>query len=212
VRSNYLHLLSEGSEGRRGRLTSNLANAVTNAVNHLLANGVVATSVCLRSAFAYPLRASGRTVVGRIFLAADQQLGVEQLAVGTGPDLVDRLPPSAIVEWHSTMSKLCIQSWSGTRLTYLVPTLTVHKLLTGDCRRTEGSKSTKIERGTYFPLPVSVKKVSKEPPSDRCDASGSGRPSALRPCSSRYLGFSCQFVYEVCGRSRAYSSQAALPS
>jgi hypothetical protein len=32
-----------------------------------------------------------RTVVGSILLAADQQLGVEQLAVGTGSDLVDGL-------------------------------------------------------------------------------------------------------------------------
>jgi hypothetical protein len=53
--------------------------------------------------------------------------------------------------------------------------------------RTEGSKSTKMERGTYLPLPVSVKKVSKEPPSERSVASGLGRPSARRPCSRRYL-------------------------
>ena len=54
-------------------------------------------------------------------------------------------------------------------------------------QRTEGSKSTKMERGTYLPLPVSVKKVSNEPPSLSSFASGSGRPSALRPCSRRYL-------------------------
>jgi hypothetical protein len=37
-----------------------------------------------------------RTVVGRILFAADQQLGVEQLAVGAGSDLVDGLCQSAI--------------------------------------------------------------------------------------------------------------------
>jgi hypothetical protein len=66
-----------------------------------------------------------------------------------------------------------------------------------DLPRTDGSKSTKMERGTYLPLPVSVKKVSKEPPSERSVASGLGRPSARRPCSSRYLGSSSQCVFEV---------------
>jgi hypothetical protein len=51
-----------------------------------------------------------------------------------------------------------------------------------------------MERGTYFPFPVSVKKVSKEPPSARSFASGSGRPSALSPCSSRYLRWRGQLV------------------
>jgi len=35
------------------------------------------------------------TVVGSVFLAADQQLGVEQLAVGTSADLIDGLSPLA---------------------------------------------------------------------------------------------------------------------
>jgi hypothetical protein len=59
-----------------------------------------------------------------------------------------------------------------------------------------------MERGTYFPLPVSVKKVSKEPPSERSFASGLGRPSGRRPCSSRYLGYAGQFVFEVYGGCR----------
>jgi hypothetical protein len=50
-----------------------LADAVQAEVNNLLANGVVAT----------------REVVGGILLAADQLLGVEELAVGACPDLVD---------------------------------------------------------------------------------------------------------------------------
>jgi hypothetical protein len=52
---------------------------------------------------------------------------------------------------------------------------------------TEGSRSMKRDRGTYFPFPVSVKKVSKDPASPPVSASGSGRPSGFRPCSSRYL-------------------------
>lgn len=97
------------------------------------------------------------TVVGSILLAADQQLRVEQLAVGSSTDLVNGL---------SWLASSCAAS---------------------TMQRTEGSKSTKMERGTYLPLPVSVKKVSNEPPSLRSFASGSGRPSALRPCSRRYL-------------------------
>lgn len=53
--------------------TGNTADAIDDIVNHLLANGVVPTGV----------------VVGRILLAIDQKLGVEQLAVGTGADFVD---------------------------------------------------------------------------------------------------------------------------
>jgi hypothetical protein len=49
-----------------------------------------------------------------------------------------------------------------------------------------------MDRGTYLPLPVSVKKVSHEPPSLRSLASGLGRPSGSRPCSRRYLKRLCQ--------------------
>ena len=38
-----------------------------------------------------------------------------------------------------------------------------------------------------MPLPVSVKKVSKEPALSEAFESGSKRPSALSPCSRRYL-------------------------
>lgn len=54
--------------------TGNTAHAVDDGVDHLLADGVVSASV----------------IVGSILLAADQELGVEELAVGAGPDLVDR--------------------------------------------------------------------------------------------------------------------------
>lgn len=54
--------------------TSNAADAVNDIVDHLLADGVVATGV----------------VVGGILLAADQELGVEELAVAAGADLVNR--------------------------------------------------------------------------------------------------------------------------
>ena len=54
--------------------TNNTANAVDDIVNHLLANGVVTTGI----------------VVGGILLSANQKLGVEELAVGAGADLIDR--------------------------------------------------------------------------------------------------------------------------
>ena len=60
-----------GSE--RGARTNNTANLVHAPVNLLLADGVVATGV----------------VVGRILLAAEQVLGVEEFAVGARPELVD---------------------------------------------------------------------------------------------------------------------------
>lgn len=49
----------------------------------------------------------------------------------------------------------------------------------------EGSRSKKIDLGTYLPLLVSEKKVSYEAPSTKSVALGSGRPSGVRPCSSR---------------------------
>lgn len=61
-------------QDRKGSLTSNTADAVNDIVDHLLANGVVATGI----------------VVGSVLLAADQELRMEQLAVGSGADLVDR--------------------------------------------------------------------------------------------------------------------------
>jgi hypothetical protein len=69
---------------------------------------------------------------------------------------------------------------------YLSPHLDIRAL-------TDGSRSTKIDRGTYLPLPVSVKKVSKEPAPSATFESGSRRPSALSPCSRRYLE---SFVYQ----------------
>jgi hypothetical protein len=55
-------------------LTSDTAHAVNDAINHLLADGVVATGI----------------VVGGILLSADQKLGVEERAVIAGADLIDR--------------------------------------------------------------------------------------------------------------------------
>ena len=51
----------------------NAADLVENALNELLADGVVTTGV----------------VVGSILLSGDHHLGVEKVAVGTGADLVD---------------------------------------------------------------------------------------------------------------------------
>jgi hypothetical protein len=54
-------------------LVRQLANAIQHQVNNLFANGVVAASV----------------VVGGIFLAGDELLGVEERAVSTGTDFID---------------------------------------------------------------------------------------------------------------------------
>jgi hypothetical protein len=56
-----------------GALVGELTEAVEREVDDLLANGVVATSV----------------VVGCIFLAGDELLGVVELAVGAGADFID---------------------------------------------------------------------------------------------------------------------------
>ena len=56
------------------QLTSDATDAIHDCINLLLANGVVATGI----------------VVGGIFVAADQQLCVEELAIGAGAELVDR--------------------------------------------------------------------------------------------------------------------------
>ena len=51
------------------------ADLIQNLVNHLLADGVVATSVVVRG----------------ILLASDHLLGVEERAVSTGADLIDNI-------------------------------------------------------------------------------------------------------------------------
>ena len=68
---------TEGVEDKEALQTNavvgNATNLVEDAVNQLLANGVVATSV----------------VVGSILLAGDHHLGVEQAAVGASANLID---------------------------------------------------------------------------------------------------------------------------
>ena len=56
-----------------GALVSKLANTVKDKINNLLADGVVTPGV----------------VVGRVLLAGDELLGVEELPVGPDPDLVN---------------------------------------------------------------------------------------------------------------------------
>ena len=68
-----LEYLNYGTNLETSALIGELANAVEDQVNDLLANGVVTTGV----------------VVGGILLTSDQLLGVEELTVGTGADLVD---------------------------------------------------------------------------------------------------------------------------
>lgn len=75
-------------------------------------------------------------VVGRIFPSTDEVFGVEKRAVATRTDFVHRL----ITIISTVYCQLFLSSWIGTR--------------------TDGSRSTKMERGTYLPLLVSLKKVS----------------------------------------------------
>ena len=56
-----------------GAVVGQLPDSVQDEVHDLLADGVVAPGV----------------VVGGVLLAADHLLGVEELAVGAGPDLID---------------------------------------------------------------------------------------------------------------------------
>jgi hypothetical protein len=56
-----------------GALVGELAKPVEDKVNNLLTDGVVTAGV----------------VVGCVFLAGDELLGVEELAVGSGADLID---------------------------------------------------------------------------------------------------------------------------
>jgi hypothetical protein len=69
-----MRLASSASTEVTKELTGDATNAVNDIVNHLLANGVVTTSI----------------VVGGILLAADQQLGVEKVTVFASSDLVNR--------------------------------------------------------------------------------------------------------------------------
>jgi hypothetical protein len=57
---------------KAGALVSQLADPVQDQVHDFLSDGVV----------------SARIVVGRVFLAGDELLGVEELAVGPGSDFV----------------------------------------------------------------------------------------------------------------------------
>ena len=63
----------DGTNLKSSALISQLADAVEDQVDDLLTNGVVTTGV----------------VVGGILLTGDQLLGVEELTVGTGADLVN---------------------------------------------------------------------------------------------------------------------------
>lgn len=89
---------------RQEQRTSNAANAVHDAIDHLLANGVVATGV----------------VVGSILLATDKHLRVEKRAIGTSADLVDRRGVQINEERSRNMlaaAGLVEESLEGTRVT-----------------------------------------------------------------------------------------------
>ena len=64
---------TESESSLTSALVSKLADTIQNQVNNLLADGVVTPGV----------------VVGRVLLARDELLGVKELAVDAGPDLVN---------------------------------------------------------------------------------------------------------------------------
>ena len=76
---------------------------------------------------------ASRVVVGRVLLAGDQLLGVEQLPVGAGADL--------------------------SKKNFTFP---LRYILVLTSSTTVGSRSTKTALGTCLPAPVSEKKVLKE--------------------------------------------------
>lgn len=73
------------------------SNLVENTLNELLADGVVATSI----------------VVGSILLASDHHFGVEQVAVGTGADLIDDIGLEIAVDGTGNVFALaCMKRYS----------------------------------------------------------------------------------------------------
>lgn len=79
--------------------TGHPADAVNDVVHKLLSDGIVTTSICRSSiSLCFLLMFSlNRTVVGRVFLSANQQLRVEELAVVTGTDLINRLATVSVI-------------------------------------------------------------------------------------------------------------------
>jgi hypothetical protein len=73
-----------------GTGVGNTANLVKNLVNHLLADGVVATGVVVRG----------------ILLASDHLLGVEERAVGTSADLIDDIGLEIAVDGTGNVAAL----------------------------------------------------------------------------------------------------------
>jgi len=108
---------------------------------------------------------------------------MKQMAVGLKSNLVDRLRKSAIVHLKQAMN------------------------------RTDGSASRKMNRGTYFPLPVVSKKVPEETSSLMSFALGLRIPPTLRPCSRRYLVRCVDFcTSKVTYDAEMNSSKALLPN
>ncbi|KAF1768815.1 hypothetical protein GCK72_000628 [Caenorhabditis remanei] len=93
-------------------------------------------------------------IVGGVFLSGDHLLWVEKLLVGSRANLV------------------CKSSFLNRARPHVIDI---------NLPTTVGSRSTKIERGTYLPFPVSEKKVVKDSPS-ACWSDGMV-PSGWIPCS-----------------------------
>ena len=101
--SNCLLMLADAAP--LWRLTSDSADLVNDIVNHLLPDCVVTTGICISQQSLSSLLSGDPTIVGRIFLAADQKLGMEQLAVVPSADLINWLRTLSIsIQWVGTGS------------------------------------------------------------------------------------------------------------
>jgi hypothetical protein len=123
------------------------------------------------------------TVVGGILLSADQQLGMEQLTIGSSPDLVDGLPRIlAIVDMNSP-------GWAYRRVQ-------IDKDGAGDVFSAAGLREESLERATLC-LVLRI---------------GVGTSIGLETMLEEIAGNGRQSVTLVAMNGVSYSSQALLPS
>jgi hypothetical protein len=102
--------------------TRDTANLVNNTIDHFLANGVVSASICGSQSPLLSPSAGPLTIVGRIFLATDEQLGMEELAVWSRANLINGLNRGqCLAAWMRQRASILPkgpgrQKWSGERI------------------------------------------------------------------------------------------------
>lgn len=137
--------------------THHFAHAVKYRVYDLLSNGIVATSI----------------IIGSILLSTNELLRVIQLSIVSITDLIWISNKSDNIKkvQYKMCSTQCIKNSKKAEMQVLPTTV--------------GSKSMKTARGTYFPAPVSLKKVPKlESANERLLSTMV--PSGWKPCSKQY--------------------------